>query len=213
MPLLVLIRHGQSLWNLENRFTGETDIDLTPLGEKEAAHAGILLEDLSIDLAFTSVLKRAVHTLNIIMTKIDIKSQVITSAALNERNYGTLQGLNKAEVEKQYGTKQLALWRRSFNTATPEGESLKDTYNRIIPYYLKEIEPQLKSGKNVLIVAHGNSLRALMMYLENITAEDIENITIATGIPRIYSFTKDMELTDVHYITKTISKTTAIDCN
>ncbi|MEP7093590.1 MAG: 2,3-bisphosphoglycerate-dependent phosphoglycerate mutase, partial [Flavobacterium sp.] len=107
----------------------------------------------------------------------------------------------------------LALWRRSFNTATPEGESLKDTYNRIIPYYLKEIEPQLKSGKNVLIVAHGNSLRALMMYLENITAEDIENITIATGIPRIYSFTKDMELTDVHYITKTISKTTAIDCN
>ncbi|MEP7093862.1 MAG: 2,3-bisphosphoglycerate-dependent phosphoglycerate mutase, partial [Flavobacterium sp.] len=118
MPLLVLIRHGQSLWNLENRFTGETDIDLTPLGEKEAAHAGILLEDLSIDLAFTSVLKRAVHTLNIIMTKIDIKSQVITSAALNERNYGTLQGLNKAKVEKQYGTKQLALWRHSFNTST-----------------------------------------------------------------------------------------------
>ncbi|MEO7978244.1 2,3-bisphosphoglycerate-dependent phosphoglycerate mutase [Flavobacterium sp.] len=207
MSILILVRHGQSLWNLENRFTGKTDIELTPLGETEAANAGILLRGLHIDVAFTSVLRRAVHTLNIILTKIDTKPQVIASSALNERNYGNLQGLNKAEVEKQYGSKQLALWRRSFNTAPPEGESLKDTYNRILPYYLKEIEPELKSGKNVLIVAHGNSLRALMMYLENISVTAIAGVTIATGIPRIYSYTKKMELTDVHYITNSSSET------
>ena len=200
MPVLILLRHGQSVWNLENRFTGDTDIDLTPAGEQEAALAGNLLQDFHVDVAYTSLLNRAMHTLNIVLSKIGTTIPVIRSAALNERNYGSLQGLNKAEVEKQYGTKQLVLWRRSYDTAPPNGESLNDTYNRVIPYYNEEIAPQLQAGKNVLIVAHGNSLRALMMYLEHISVTDITGINIATGIPRLYTFTSDMQLLDAHYL-------------
>ena len=200
MPVLILLRHGQSVWNLENRFTGDTDIDLTPVGEQEAARAGTLLKDFHIDVAYTSMLSRAMHTLNIVLAKIGTSIPVTRSAALNERNYGSLQGLNKAEVEKQYGTKQLVLWRRSYDTAPPNGESLKDTYNRVIPYYIQEIEPQLKVGKNVLVVAHANSLRALMMYLEHISATDISGVDIATGVPRLYTFSNDMKLLDAHYL-------------
>ena len=203
MPVLILLRHGQSEWNLENRFTGDTDIDLTPTGEQEAALAGTLLQDMHVDVAYTSVLKRAIHTLQIVLSKIGASIPVTRSAALNERNYGSLQGLNKAEVEKQYGTKQLVLWRRSYDTAPPNGESLKATYERVVPYYIAEIEPQLRSGKNVLIVAHGNSLRALMMHLENISLTDIAGVNIATGIPRLYTFTNDLHLTSARYLTHT----------
>ena len=200
MPLLILLRHGQSLWNLENRFTGEVDIDLTPQGEIEARNAGIILKKYPIDAAYTSVLIRATHTLEIVIQEIGKDIPVGRSAALNERNYGDLQGLNKTETEQKFGAAQVLLWRRSFDTVPPHGESLKNTYDRVIPYYQKEIEPELKLNKNILIVAHGNSLRALMMYLENISPTEIAEINIATGIPRLYEFTSDLKLIKVEYL-------------
>ncbi len=201
MPVLILLRHGQSLWNLENRFTGLTDIDLTPQGEKEAENAGLLLKNYSIDIAYTSVLKRAISSLNIILKEIGKEDiPVIQSAALNERNYGDLQGLNKTETARKYGDAQVLLWRRSYETAPPNGESLKNTYDRVVPYYQKEIEPKLRSDKNILIVAHGNSLRALMMYLENISPQEIAEVNIETGIPRLYAFTMTLNLLNVHYL-------------
>jgi 2,3-bisphosphoglycerate-dependent phosphoglycerate mutase len=201
MPSLIIVRHGQSQWNLENRFTGEVDVELSPLGREEAQKAGKLLKSYNLELAFTSILKRAIDTLDIILDVTGRKSiPVIKSAALNERNYGDLQGLNKAEVEKQYGEKQFLLWRRSFGVAPPHGESLKDTYNRVIPYYEKEIQPKLKEGINILVVAHGNSLRSLMMYLEGISPEEIPNISLATGAPRIYEFNSSLELLKYYYI-------------
>ena len=165
MPKLILLRHGQSIWNLENRFTGEMDIDLSELGKEEAKHAGILLKNYVIDVAYTSVLKRAIHTLKIVLREMQIDIPIIKSASLNERNYGDLQGLNKAETEQKYGIEQVLLWRRNYNIIPPNGESLKNTFDRVIPYYKKEIKPELKADKNILIVAHGNSLRALMMYI------------------------------------------------
>ena len=186
MPTLIILRHGQSIWNLENRFTGETNIDLSTYGEAEAKQAGILLKNYKIEIAFTSVLKRAIHTLSIVLKVIDKKIPVVKSEALNERNYGDLQGLNKTETAKKFGVEQVQIWRRSFNIKPPNGESLKDTFDRTIPYYLKEIEPQLKANKNVLIVAHGNSLRALMIYLEKKISDAETNL--ATGIPRVYEF-------------------------
>ena len=201
MPVLILLRHGQSLWNLENRFTGLTDIDLTPQGEKEAENAGLLLKNYPIDIAYTSVLKRAISSLNIILKEIGKEDiPVIQSAALNERNYGDLQGLNKTETARKYGDAQVLLWRRSYETAPPNGESLKNTYDRVVPYYQKEIEPQLRLDKNILIVAHGNSLRALMMYLENISPQEIAEVNIETGIPRLYAFTMTLNLLNVHYL-------------
>jgi 2,3-bisphosphoglycerate-dependent phosphoglycerate mutase len=189
MPILIIVRHGQSQWNLENRFTGEVDVALTALGEEEAKKAGQLLKSYRFDEAYTSVLKRAIDTLTIIIKELDYKDfKIEKSAALNERNYGALQGLNKAEVEKQYGSEQVALWRRSYDAVPPNGESLANTYARVIPYYKKEIEPKLKTGKTVLISAHGNSLRALMMYLENISPSEIDHIDILTGKPKVYEF-------------------------
>ncbi|HWZ23189.1 MAG TPA: 2,3-bisphosphoglycerate-dependent phosphoglycerate mutase [Cytophagaceae bacterium] len=189
MPTLIIVRHGQSQWNLENRFTGEVDVALTALGEEEAKRAGQLLKSYRFDEAYTSVLKRAIDTLTIIIKELDYKDfEIEKSAALNERNYGELQGLNKAEVEKQYGSEQVALWRRSYDAVPPKGESLANTYARVIPYYKKEIEPKLKTGKNILIAAHGNSLRALMMYLENISPVEIANVDLPTGKPKVYEF-------------------------
>ena len=200
MPNLILLRHGLSVWNLENRFTGEVDIDLSPEGEQEAHKAGILLKNYVIDTAFTSVLKRAIHTLSIVLQEMGKTIPTIQTSALNERNYGALQGLNKSDTENQYGAAQVLLWRRSYDTTPPNGESLKNTFDRVVPYYQKNIEPALKADKNILIVAHGNSLRALMMYLENIGSIEISEVVMATGVPRAYELTTDLKLISVKYL-------------
>ncbi len=201
MPNLLIVRHGQSIWNLENRFTGEVDIDLSPAGEAEARQAGRLLKPYPVDAAYTSVLMRAMHTLTIILEQTgQTDLPIIRSAALNERNYGALQGLNKAEVAPQYGDSQLALWRRSYAVRPPQGESLEDTRHRVVPYYTSQIEPRLRAGQNILVVAHGNSLRALMMFLEDISPVDIAGIDLATGVPRLYTFDAALHLLKVNYL-------------
>ncbi len=201
MSLLTLIRHGQSTYNLENRFTGSLDVELTPLGEEEARLAAIKLKGFTYSTAYTSMLKRAQETLRIILFEIGKTDlTVIKTHALDERMYGSLQGLNKAETIIKYGEAQVDLWRRSYATRPPDGESLEDTFNRTIPYYKSEIEPALKAGKNILIVAHGNSLRALMMYLEAIDQEAIALVNIPTGIPRNYVFDKNLKIESVNYL-------------
>lgn len=192
---LFLIRHGQSLWNLENRFTGWKDVDLTPLGEEEAHKAAEKLQGEKIDEAFTSVLIRAQRTLDIILKDTGLTDIPVTEdAALNERSYGDLEGLNKAETAKEYGEEQVHLWRRSFEVRPPGGESLKDTYDRVIPYYESDIETELAKGKDIIIVAHGNSLRALIMYLEKLTPGEILKREIATGQPLTYVFDDEMNV-------------------
>ena len=201
MPLLITVRHGQSTWNLENRFTGWEDVPLSPQGEAEAHRAGKLLQNYLIHEAYTSVLKRAIDTLEIILREVEkINIPIVKSAALNERFYGDLQGLNKSETEVKYGKDQVNLWRRSYEIAPPGGESLKQTYERVVPYYISEIVPKLKNGRNILIVAHGNSLRALAMYLERITPEEISNVNIATGVPHIDEFDDSLHLVKASYI-------------
>ncbi|MCH7411657.1 2,3-bisphosphoglycerate-dependent phosphoglycerate mutase [Belliella sp. DSM 111904] len=200
MPTLILLRHGQSTWNLENRFTGTIDVELSPLGIIEAKQAGFLLKNYVINKAFSSVLKRAIDTLEIILQLIGKNIPVIRSAALNERNYGDLQGLNKTEIEEKYGKEKFLLWRRSFETIPPNGENLHTTYDRVVPYYKNTIMPELIQGNNILIVAHGNSLRALIMYLENIDGNKITEISIATGNPRVYQYNNDLNLLNVNYL-------------
>jgi 2,3-bisphosphoglycerate-dependent phosphoglycerate mutase len=196
---LFLVRHGQSLWNLENRFTGWKDIDLTPTGIAEAEKAGAELKGQHIDIAFTSTLVRAQHTLDIILKACDDQQiPVIKNAALNERSYGNLEGLNKAETARKYGDEQVHIWRRSFDVAPPGGESLKDTYNRVIPYFVHTILPYMKEGKNVLIVAHGNSLRSLVMFLDQLTPGQIIDKEIATGVPLTYYLT-DKQMDRLQY--------------
>lgn len=198
MAFLTFIRHGQSTYNLANLFTGNVDVPLTSLGEAEALAAGKKIKDFKYNIAYTSVLIRAQETLRIILEEIEQTTiPVIKNAALNERKYGNLQGLNKAETAAKYGDAQVEIWRRSYEVRPPGGESLEDTFNRTVPYYKSEIEPKLKSGENILIVAHGNSLRALMMYLENISKEEIEHVNIATGIPRLYNFNSNLKLISV----------------
>ncbi len=199
MSLLILLRHGQSTWNLENRFTGNTDVELSPLGIIEAERAGKLLKQFPLNLVFTSTLQRAIHTANIVLAELGKNIPVIQNIALNERNYGDLQGLNKADCITKYGESQVQLWRRSYETTPPNGESLKNTFDRVIPFYKEKIEPELKT-KNILIVAHGNSLRALIMFLENISPTEICNFNIATGVPRVYEFNSEMILQKAHYI-------------
>lgn len=201
MSILILVRHGQSIYNLENRFTGSLDIALTKLGEKEAQDAGKKLQYFKFDIAYTSTLIRAQETLRIILLAIhQTKIKVINNKSLNERDYGSLQGLNKEETTVKYGKYQVEMWRRSYAIRPPQGESLEDTFNRTIPFYQKEIEPQLKLQKDVLIVAHGNSLRALVMYLEHCTPADIEHFNIPTGIPRQYIFDRNLKSLDVKYL-------------
>ena len=201
MALLTLIRHGQSTYNLENRFTGNTDVELTPLGEEEAKQAGKKLTNFTFAIAYTSMLKRAQKTLEIILEEMKQTTiPIVKIAAFDERKYGSLQGLNKAETALKYGDAQVEIWRRSYDVRPPEGESLKDTFNRAVPYYKQEIEPKLKAGHNILIVAHGNSLRALMMYLENISPQAISEVNIATGLPRLYTFDNELKLLNVHYL-------------
>ena len=187
MGKLVLVRHGQSQWNLENRFTGWVDVPITPLGEEEAHRAGRELKGIHFDLAFTSVLKRAQETLKIILDEIgqpDLPTE--KDQALNERHYGDLQGLDKAETAKKYGDAQVHIWRRSFDVKPPNGESLKDTAARTLPYFDSKILPAAASGKNVLVSAHGNSLRAIVMGLEKLTPEQILKVEIGTGRPIVY---------------------------
>jgi len=223
---LVLVRHGQSTWNLENRFTGWTDVDLTELGCQEAQTGGQILREkgFTFDIAYTSVLKRAIRTLNIIQEEMDLEwIPVVRAWQLNERHYGALQGLNKSEMADKFGEEQVKIWRRSYDVPPPAlelnderhprfdrrysdltpaqlpaTESLKITLERVLPYWHNTLAPVIKSGKRVLIAAHGNSIRAMVKYLDNISDKEIPELNIPTGIPLIYEL--DVELKPVkHY--------------
>jgi len=201
MATLIFVRHGQSTYNLENRFTGSVDVPLTHLGETEAILAGKKLVGYQFNDAYSSMLKRAQESLRIILEEIQqTHIPIVYNAAFDERMYGSLQGLNKVETAQKYGDAQVEIWRRSYETRPPNGESLEDTFNRTVPFYKSEIEPKLKAGKNILIVAHGNSLRALLMYLENKSPQEIEKINIPTGIPRLYSLDNNLKIESVEYI-------------
>ncbi len=201
MSYLIILRHGQSQWNLENRFTGWVDIDLSEQGIREAQEAGEKLKGYKFDKAYTSALIRAQRTLDIILEIIGQKDiPVEKDKALNERMYGDLQGLNKDELRLKYGAEQVQIWRRSYDVAPPNGESLKDTAARVIPYWESKIIPDLKAGKNILISAHGNSLRALVMYLEKISEQDIVKTEIPTGHPKYYLFDKDLNILENKYL-------------
>ena len=190
MVTLVLIRHGQSLWNAENKFTGWTDIGLSEKGIKEAQNAGKELENVSFDVVHTSALIRAQKTAEIILenNKNSKGIPVHKDKRLNERHYGSLQGLNKKETAEKYGAEQVHIWRRSFDVPPPDGESLKMNAERTLPYFKEKIIRDLKSGKNVLVSAHGNSLRSIVMFIENISKEDVVRLEIQTGVPRTYLF-------------------------
>ena len=220
MPQVVLLRHGESDWNLSNRFSGWTDVDLTDTGREEAAHSGQLLleEGFTFDVAYTSVLKRAIRTLWIVLDEMDLMwIPVIRDWRLNERHYGALQGLNKAETAAEHGEEQVLLWRRSYDVpppaltpdderhpgrdpryaSVPAGEmplteSLKETVARFVPYWEGAIAPDIRAGKRVLIVAHGNSLRALVKHLDNISDADIIDLNIPTGVPLVYDLADDL---------------------
>jgi len=189
MNSLVLLRHGESQWNLENRFTGWVDVPLSPKGIEEARSAGEKLKGFKFDRAFTSVLKRANATLDIVLDIIGQKSiPVEYNQALNERHYGDLQGLNKAETAQKYGDAQVKIWRRSFDVQPPNGESLKDTLARVLPYWEKQILPSVMKEENILVAAHGNSLRSLVMHLDGLTREQVLELNIPTGVPLLYEF-------------------------
>ena len=190
---LILIRHGQSEWNALNQFTGWKDPDLTATGIQEAKNAAKIINNLKInfDLVFTSALIRAQNTAEIILKEINQPLSTIKNMALNERNYGDLAGLNKDDARKRWGDEQVHVWRRSFDIPPPGGESLKDTGERVLPFFMKEILPQVCKGKNVLVAAHGNSLRSLIKFLDNISDEDIVKLEIATGAPIHYVINED----------------------
>ncbi len=193
MVTMVLIRHGQSVWNAANRFTGWTDVELSEKGEAEAAAAGEELADVRFDVVHTSALIRAQRTAEIVMSHNRASGEqgsVPTryDKRLNERHYGDLQGLNKAETAELHGAEQVHIWRRSFDVPPPGGESLEMTVERTIPYFVEEIIPDLESGKNVLVAAHGNSLRSIVMHIEGISPEDITSLEIPTGVPMHYEF-------------------------
>ena len=195
MSQLVLIRHGQSQWNLENRFTGWIDIPLLPKGEEEAKSAGEKIKGMKFNHAFTSVLQRAIKTYAIAAQTAGFNNLVAErDEALNERMYGDLQGLNKDECREKFGAEQVHIWRRSYDIQPPGGESLKNTAERVLPYYHKRIEPMLKEGKNILIVAHGNSLRALIMHLEKLSGEAIVKVEIPTGVPLLYELDDNLNI-------------------
>lgn len=228
MRKLVLLRHGESIWNRDNIFTGWTDIDLSEKGIQEAREAGIILkkEGFVFDAAFTSVLKRAIRTLWIVLDELDLMwIPVYHSWRLNERHYGALQGLNKSETAQKYGEEQVFLWRRSYNIVPPllertderypghdlryrnvsaheipAGESLNDVISRFLPYWHDTISPLIKSGKRVLVSAHGNSLRALVKYLSNISDDEIPRVNIPTGIPLIYELDDNLNAVRNYYL-------------
>ncbi len=195
MALLILLRHGESQWNLENRFTGWVDVPLSERGIKEARQAGNKLKAFSIDKAYTSVLRRATETLRIALEAAEKNGiPIAKDQALNERHYGELQGLNKEETAKKFGAEKVKLWRRSYDIAPPGGESLKDTAARTLPYFKKMIIKDLREGKNILIAAHGNSLRSIVMEIEKLTPEQILKVEIPTGVPIVYEFDSQLKL-------------------
>ena len=228
MYKLVLVRHGQSTWNLENRFTGWTDVDLTDLGQAEAAEAGKLLKEAGydFDIAYTSVLKRAIKTLFIIQEEMDLHwLPVVRAWQLNERHYGSLQGLNKAETAEKFGEAQVKEWRRSYDVPPPAleltderhpkfdrryasltaeqlpaTESLKITLERVLPYWNSTLAPEIRSGKRVMIVAHGNSIRALVKYLDNISEAEITELNIPTGLPLVYELDENLKPIKNYYL-------------
>jgi 2,3-bisphosphoglycerate-dependent phosphoglycerate mutase len=225
---IVLVRHGQSTWNLENRFTGWTDVDLTELGCQEALTGGQILREkgFTFDIAYTSVLKRAIRTLNIIQEEMDLEwIPVVRAWQLNERHYGALQGLNKSEMADKFGEEQVKIWRRSYDvpppalelnderhprfdrryadltpTQLPATESLKITLERVLPYWHSILAPTIKSGKRVLIAAHGNSIRAMVKYLDNISDKEIPELNIPTGIPLIYELDAELKPVKNYYL-------------
>jgi 2,3-bisphosphoglycerate-dependent phosphoglycerate mutase len=227
MPRLVLIRHGQSQWNLENRFTGWWDVNLSDKGIAEAEAAGDLLREkgLDFDVCFTSLLTRAVRTLNIALERMDrLWLPVLKDYRLNERHYGGLTGLNKQEMREKVGDEQVKIWRRSFDIppppmeegsrydvagdrryagiAVPRSESLKDTIERVLPYWDEAIAPALRSGERVLVSAHGNSIRALVKHLSNIGNDEIVGVEIPTGQPLVYELADDLSATDSYYLSE-----------
>jgi 2,3-bisphosphoglycerate-dependent phosphoglycerate mutase len=228
MYKLVLVRHGQSVWNLENRFTGWTDVGLTELGREEALEAGKLLREggYVFDVAYTSVLKRAIHTLWIILQEMNLEWIPVTNAwQVNERHYGALQGLNKSEMAEKYGEEQVKIWRRSYDVPPPAlewtderhprfdaryaslspeqlpaTESLKITLERVLPYWHSTLAPVIKSGKRVIVAAHGNSIRALVKYLDQISDAAIPEVNIPTGLPLVYEFDEDLKPIRNYYL-------------
>lgn len=226
MYKLVLIRHGESVWNKENRFTGFKDVDLSEKGREEAKAAGELLkkEGFTFDVAYTSVLRRAIRTLWTIMDEMDLMwIPIVNSWKLNERHYGDLQGLNKAETAQKFGDEQVKVWRRSYDIPPPpmstdderyEGnlpkyknvpdfpqtECLKDTVARVVPYWESEIAPAIKEGKRVIVAAHGNSLRSLVKYLDNISDDEIVNLNIPTGVPLVYELDENLKPIKSYYL-------------
>lgn len=201
MPKLILVRHGQSLWNLENRFTGWVDVPLTEQGIAEARRAGELIKNVSIDVAYTSGLRRAQDTLaNILDASGKTATPVIRDQALNERDYGDLAGLNKDDMREKYGEEQVHIWRRSYDVAPPGGESLKDTRERTLPFFERAILGDIKQGKDVLVVAHGNSNRSIVMALENLTPEQILAKELATGVPLVYDLNTDGTMNSVEIL-------------
>ena len=202
MAKLVLIRHGESQWNLENRFTGWIDVPLTANGEAEARKAGEQLREagLRFDQAFTSVLQRANRTLDIVLEALgQVGIPTSYDVALNERHYGDLQGLNKAETAAKFGDEQVHIWRRSFDVPPPNGESLKDTAARTLPYFDTQIMPVVKAGKNVLVAAHGNSLRSIVMEIEGLSPSEILQVNIGTGVPLTYDVDPDGTVHGHHF--------------
>ena len=190
MSKLIILRHGESEWNKLNLFTGWEDVDLTDQGKIEAKLAAFAIQNLKVDVnhAYTSALKRASKTLEIVLNVLKKDIPIISDQALNERNYGSLTGMNKDEARNKWGDEQVKLWRRSYDIAPENGESLKDTCNRTIPYFKKNILPKLHDGGNVIITAHGNSLRSIIMHVEGLSEEAIVNVEITTGIPIVYEY-------------------------
>lgn len=192
MAYLILVRHGESLWNAKGLWTGLTDIPLSEKGRKESKLVALALKNVKFDIAYTSPLIRAKQTLDEIKRVLSYrKLETVENGALNERDYGDLTGKNKWKIEKEYGEEKFTKIRRGWDYPIPSGETLRDVFNRVVPYYKQEIFPKLKEGKNALIVAHGNSLRALVKYVENISDKDIEKLEIATGEIYIYSFDEE----------------------
>lgn len=196
MPKLILVRHGQSLWNLEDRFTGWVDVPLTAQGEQEATAAGLKLKGMQIDVAYTSTLQRAQNTLRLILESMGTSVPTIRDEALNERHYGDLQGLNKARTAEKFGADQVKIWRRSFDIPPPNGESLKDTAARTLPFFERCILGDIAQGKNVLVVAHGNSNRSIVMELDKLTREQVLELNLGTAVPVVYTLSEDGAVQD-----------------